>query len=618
MAWIRSATRIPVKVCTTGNKTWVNLKSFKKGVNDIVERKVCPPRYVPTALEDTISRRGHVAASYAQAEGSDLSKSTLGHQHFLAELFSMKAILDTIETPDDLVATATSVPNAPDANAFDVLEDTMDVAFEGDELWQELKVVSEGIWQLAYLLVESMTRFKSSMTSPSALAEAAWVAVGAHALAMGICASIQLQTGIHWPGLLELITELHAKGNTEALRVLPIHEYMKQFEHTAKEAIANPSPAVAYPRILKPALAKTIQKDLQNPQHSSVPNDDEAWLSRTWLKKFPLARTFVNYVNSRTKANALLATVEAMFLLQTTAAAASISSSKMFEKSFQQVLGFASSVKRFIRTIPSLVLKLFETSLLRELDDVSNLCDLVEKLRFSTATSFPWTLGNQVLAILQLLNHATATTIHQHKVVGAIFGTLMKILQTEVFPENAQPTDNFCEAFSNYANRRPPVSDGVFTSDDGKRGSPSIVHQCPFPVSDALMAKNDLRKKLRGASADPATLPNAADWNIVHVMQQLRYTANQEFNGDIPVAQVNFIAIFLLCIELLTAFNQSLDAPLDSEVASRMVDRTTKVLEELDSTGTTVVHATGQVAALVAAFRNFDHRSQEDLLWEKL
>ncbi|KAK7185511.1 hypothetical protein PSPO01_08627 [Paraphaeosphaeria sporulosa] len=69
-----------------------------------------------------------------------------------------------------------------------------------------------------------------------------------------------------------------------------------------------------------------------------------------------------------------------------------------------------------------------------------------------------------------------------------------------------------------------------------------------------------------------------ADLSIDDHLKQLRYTADQEFNGNNPVARLNFIAIFLLCVELLTAFDGPWSVALDSILARRMVGRTIKFL----------------------------------------
>jgi hypothetical protein len=55
-------------------------------------------------------------------------------------------------------------------------------------------------------------------------------------------------------------------------------------------------------------------------------------------------------------------------------------------------------------------------------------------------------------------------------------------------------------------------------------------------------------------------------------------------------------------------FDQFLEVQFTSELASRMVNRMAKVLNDPDATGTAVINATGAVAALTATFRGFDNR----------
>ena len=302
------------------NQTCLDLKSVKKGLDDIVARKVCPPTWVRTALAKTIEQRAKVTAIYVKFEEPHVSKSTIGHQKFTEELVSMKALLDTIEASGSSVQTGRPVVEASNANPFNSLaidqqgdeEGAMDIVFEDDGLWLET-LISQGMFQLVHVLIQGTARFKTGIRSPGALAEAAWVALGAHELTIGICYLMKTQSGLDWADLLNKMDELHTRGELEALQTLPIHEYVKQFIGTAEEVAGGSSSAVSKGKLktLKTAAAKTIQNDLQHSKRSnevlklllvdsralgiSMPDHNKAWLLGTWCQKLPLVQKFIQY-----------------------------------------------------------------------------------------------------------------------------------------------------------------------------------------------------------------------------------------------------------------------------------------------------------------------------------
>lgn len=589
--------------------------------------------------------------AYLAVEGSDISRSTLGHQHFVEELSDLKSLLDTIQRPSPTEISETASIASSNTDHFDALAYTGNISFQDDDLFTEIQAVSQGIWQMTYLLHQAMIRYNTGMSKPSDLAEAAWVVRGACMWATGVIAFMQEKSGIQWPGLLDLIGELHLVGEIPTLEILPLHEYVKQFERTAKELIGNSLRSVTNPGPLKPAKAKELQRQLHNLKHSaadshnflkqllsdihalyrSASNDSGAQLWEEVLKTIPLGLASKEYVKSRTKANAIVATIEATFLLHTTALNTGSSTVKMFETSFQQVTGFAGSVRLYLRNLASTVLKLFSQALLERLDCISNLCELIQKLQFSTANCLPWTLGSLVLVILACIDLTTSTMIHQHKIVGvvvhaynalrhkqrlepiAIFETITKMLQLEIFPKNVLPIEDFGGAFAKYVKDRPPVVDDLFSTEELQRGSPSIVHQHSYPTF-----KFEMYKKLRARSADPASLPIALEWTAAESMKELRYTADKEFNSSNPVARANFIAIFLLCTDFLEHSDKPSGALHNPQAVARMVEKITKVLDTLDLKDPKATEASGDVQVLVAALRNFKNRTEEAVLWRKL
>ncbi|KAL1602394.1 hypothetical protein SLS60_005810 [Paraconiothyrium brasiliense] len=664
--WVRCLSKVPIKTWKENGETRIDLVSLKQGVDDIVARRLYLPGYVRAALADIIDQRKEVSDLYVKLEWPHLSQSTLGHRKYMEEMARMKVLLDTLDPPPTVIDTGNHSADVANTNYFHLLRSEYDnlededeaevMVIDGDQLWEEMKI-AEAVALLIYLLYQALIRYKAGVASPASLAAAAWVAIEAHTLTLGICCSLTFQTGLDERRLLKKLDDMHTKGKYQALEILPLHQYVDQFRRMAEDVFPT-SHAVIRSKLesMKLKAANMIQNDLQHSQHSiehtssvlkqllvdshsvamDVPDDDVASLCQSWYQSLPLISTISRYVASRSHKDALFATVDAMFLLQTTAAAARGSDDGMIEKSFYRVTGFAVSVKHFIKKIPQPIIILFEPQLFRKLDNVSNLCDLIEHAPMSTATAFPWALGTQVLAILKALDAATPDMIHQHMIVGvvvhaynalrrkvqgferiAIFEALSTVVESEVFIEKSPPTADFHETFLRYSKNHASILHDVSEANDGEsdRRGPSVVHSCPFPTGELQV---EITEALRETSINPESLPAAAEWTVIQTMEEMRSAADREFAGPVPVARVNFIAVFLLCAEVLMIFDKSTKVLLTADQASWMVNKTVKILEELDTTGTGVISGTGYVAALAAAFRTFANRSKDGILWSKM
>lgn len=670
VAWVRTTTRVRISMNTVNDRRVLDMTSFRQGVEDIVKQKKYPPTSVRTALDDTIQRRERVTACYAQLGLPDQSASTRAHQHFTAQLVAMRARLATIQAPPgpEPIEHTIPLPSPSTRSSFNTLEGDEDIPLENGQVFQDIKTISEGIWHLAYLIHQSTLRFRSAMETPRAFAQAAWITEGASAEAKSICARIEHETGMRWPGLFVLLFELRKERSIDVLEMLPLHEYVEDFGRAAVQA-GKKSAVSASNKKFKAALKKPAEDDPQDDVNSSahrdyvltqiliasleleraVRNDQTAV---TWLTKFPVVRTFLRYNKDKTKGKALLGTIDAMFLLQTSvlAKAANNNDQGWIEKALVDVIEFATSVMNFMKTMQEGVFILLSSTIEEEMGEIADVCELVKILEPTAAIAMPWTIGNQVLAILEALDRITPTLIHQHKIVGIvlhvynalkqkvsgfepikIFETLTEMLWADVFfPKLAGkklPTDKFATAFENYGKTRPPVreeddQEGYFTSHDGKRGSLSVVHQFPFALSndDSPKDKNTFLKKLRGGSADPGKLPDVAKWNTSNLIEQLRYTADAEFYGKYPLARANFVAIYLLCFETLAACNKVPFAKFNPGIhlVQNMANKPAEILKDLDATKPGKVNATGAVAELVKTFRGFVDREAKELYWEKL
>ncbi|KAF1979162.1 hypothetical protein BU23DRAFT_642294 [Bimuria novae-zelandiae CBS 107.79] len=263
-----------------------------------------------------------------------------------------------------------------------------------------------------------------------------------------------------------------------------------------------------------------------------------------------------------------------------------------------------------------------------------------ENVPSNTATSFPWSLGVQVLGILEILNITTPAMIHLDKIVPvvlhvynalktvlpgfkniAIFEAITTALQSDIFPHGRPPKAKYLNTFQNYAENSQANPDGYPNAIEARieRRRPSIIQQCPMPNQEILLrdqGENSLLDLIRKASSEKADLPSTSEWSVIHIMEQIRSVADREFNDAVPRARINFIAIFLACAELLMIFDKSRDLQLNVEQASWMVGKVEKILDDLDKARKP--DSDGLVTALVGAFKTFEKRKAQEILWEKL
>jgi hypothetical protein len=268
-----------------------------------------------------------------------------------------------------------------------------------------------------------------------------------------------------------------------------------------------------------------------------------------------------------------------------------------------------------------------------------------EERQKSTATALPWAVGTHVLLVLDALHTVTPAMIHKWQVVAAVvhvynslkrtdptfhsvpvIEAIAQVLQKDLFPGSIPPKAEFSKAFQQYGQGRPHRVGKLWERKHGggEYHGPSVVHQQVQPLegNTGEIAQGESRFDnflhiLRDNSPSPADLPPIADWTVVEMTRQMQQTANREFSSDLPIARVNFIAIFLICAEVLGKFRNCEDLPFTMDRAVRIVERATQALKDLDVKGVAAV-SDGPAAGLKGTLQSFARRSRDEIFWSQL